>query len=57
MTKLYISSSFATGQVNVDDGLILFAPPVWRRFVGQPLENLLSWLHAKSPSVVVEPLI
>jgi len=30
-----------------DNPTILGAAPVWHRFVGQPVENLLSWLVGK----------
>ena len=33
------------GQVDIDeDGRITFAPPIWRKFVGQRWERLRSWL-------------
>lgn len=45
MKKLWVSSPKFTGQVDVADGeVITMTPPVWRKFVGQPLENLVAWL-------------
>lgn len=37
----------AVGQVDVADGKIVAAPPIWRRFIGQPLYRLTWWLTAK----------
>jgi hypothetical protein len=30
--------------VRVDNGLVVEAPPIVRKFIGQPQENLLRWL-------------
>ena len=45
MTKYWVSCKRFTGQVNVDDDIITFTPPVWRKFVGQPFVHLLNWLR------------
>lgn len=56
MTKLWVSSPKFTGQVDVDDGqVMLMTPPVWGKFRGQPLENLVKWL-SKWGKVEVEAL-
>ncbi len=45
-SKWWISCDKFTGQVCVDPEtrLIGFAPPVWKRFIGQPIDNLVAWL-------------
>ena len=57
MTKVWVSSPKFTGQVDVSDNnkSILTAPPVWRKFQGQRLENLVLWLM-KFGKVEVEVL-
>lgn len=46
LTRYWVSSSFATCQVNVgEDGRIVHICPIWERFRGQPLGNLLGWLR------------
>jgi len=41
----------ATGQVTTDqDDIIVFVPPIWHKFKGQKLENLIQWLLRKSSS-------
>jgi hypothetical protein len=45
VTKYWVSCKRFTGQVNVDDGMIVSAPAVWGRFVGQPLTSLIRWLR------------
>ena len=45
MKRLWVSTERFTGQVNVaDNGHIIFTPPVWKRFMGQPFPNLRNWL-------------
>ena len=56
ITKLWVSSLKFTEQVDVADGeVILMTPPIWKKFVGQPLENLVGWL-TKFGKVEVEAL-
>jgi hypothetical protein len=46
MKKYWVSSKHrGTGQVDVKDGCIVAMPSIWRKFKGQPLENLLQWLR------------
>lgn len=55
MTDLYVSCSWATGLVVIDDeGIIVDTAPVWKRFRGQCIEALTSWLKKKSEILVVE---
>ena len=59
MVKLWVSCPMATGQVNIGwstGGTIVFTPPVWRIFMGQPLINLTRWLQFKFGPVAVEEL-
>jgi hypothetical protein len=45
MRKWWISTAKTTGQVNSDKGIIVFAPPVWHKFVGMPLVRLIQYLR------------
>lgn len=40
-------SRCVVGQVDVANGVIVAAPPIWRRWVGQELHKLEWWLTAK----------
>ena len=45
MTDLWVSCPWATGMVTTDDKTIITkTPPVWRKFIGQSLRNLVRWL-------------
>jgi len=52
--KYWVSSKKFTGQVDSVDGLIVDAPPVWRKFKGQPLNNLLAWLRRIDGALILE---
>jgi len=39
-----------------EDGLIVEAAPIVRRFVGQPLSNLTDWLSRRFGGLMVERL-
>jgi len=53
--NLWVSCSWATGFVKVDDeGINVDTAPVWKRFRGQCIEALTSWLKKKSEVKVVE---
>lgn len=46
MTEYWVSCKWATGYVSVNDKMeILNTAPVWKRFIGQPINNLLRWLR------------
>ena len=48
MKCYYVSSSFATCSVDVDDnGIILKTSNIWRKFEKQPFSNLERWLRSK----------
>ena len=49
MTDYYISSlKRGTGRVTLDDNkIIIDAPPVWKRFIGQYSGNLSKWLETE----------
>lgn len=41
--KYYISTKKVTGYVETDmEGKILLTPPIWKRFIGKSLDELLS---------------
>jgi hypothetical protein len=45
MTRLWVSSPKGTCFVNTDDNTIIVdTAPLWRKFKGQPLGNLIRWL-------------
>jgi hypothetical protein len=51
----WISSLWATGWVQVDDeGIIIDTAPVWKKFRGQCIEALTTWLKKKSEVKVVK---
>jgi len=53
--KWYVSSPRATCKVETDKrGVIVDAAPVWRRFIGQRMTNLLRWLGKEG--LIVKPL-
>ena len=55
MADLWVSCSWATGFVKIDDeGIIIDTAPVWKRFRGQCIEALTSWLKKKSEVKIVE---
>ena len=55
MSDLWVSSSWATGLVVIDDeGIITDTAPVWRKFRGQCIESLTKWLKKKSDVKIVE---
>ena len=43
-------------KVGIEGGRIRFAPPIWDRFLGQPLDNLLAWLRKTDPPVAVNEI-
>jgi hypothetical protein len=45
--KWQVSCNKFTVQVNTDEeGRIIFAAPIVKRFMGQPFENLLKWAES-----------
>lgn len=47
MSWWYVSSERMTGAVEVIDDRITQAPPIMRRFIGQPPRNLGNWLRSQ----------
>jgi len=43
----WIDTGFACGGVFVKDGIITGGAPIFKRFFGQPIINLLSWKQVK----------
>lgn len=43
----WLSSKSMTVGVTVKDGKITRAAPIVRRFIGQPLENLVRWMETQ----------
>lgn len=41
----WFSTPRMTVAVEVKDGIIINSPPITRKFVGQPVENLKRWLE------------
>ena len=52
----WISNEFATFTVDTEDGIIVNAAPIARRFKGQPFVNLLWWMQKKGGVTVVKTL-
>lgn len=58
MKCLWISCSFATVRIEADEkNIIRFAAPIFRRFVGQPYQNLIDWLENKYGRVTIKYLL
>lgn len=51
----YLSTERMTVAVRLTDGIVVEAPPIVRRFLGQPSRNLGAWLR-KQPGFVAERL-
>lgn len=55
--KYWVSCRQATGQVNTnEEGRLVFVPPIWGKFIGQPLTNLTQWLTVRFGSCDCEEL-
>lgn len=51
MKQYYISTEKATAFVETNDnGYITLTAPIWKRFKGQHIDNLIRWL--KNPTVI-----
>lgn len=48
MKKWWLSCQMFTVQVNTQDGVITWAAPIARKFIGQPLSNLERWCRGKA---------
>lgn len=44
----WIDTGWACGGVIVEDDIIVGGAPIFRRFFGQPIINLVSWSQVKS---------
>lgn len=44
----WLSSSRMTVGVKVENGIIVDAAPIVRKFVGQPVDNLKRWMNKQS---------
>ena len=47
----YVSTERMTCLVGLDDGIIVEAPPILRKFIGQPPKNLGNWLRQQGTPV------
>lgn len=52
-TEYYLSSKAMTVGIVTKDGLIVEAPPIAKKFIGQSLNNLIDWM-AKQGDLRVE---
>lgn len=43
-----IDTGFANAGVIVKDGIIIESAPIFKKFMGQPIDNLLRWKAVKS---------
>jgi hypothetical protein len=49
----YISNSKITCAVDVDDNdNVIATPPILKKFIGQPFENVKIWMRGQGPIVV-----
>lgn len=56
MQKFWISTEKFTCQMNVEDGFVVWAAPILKKFVGQPLYNVTSWCDQKRWSYVLKKI-
>ena len=56
MSNYRIEAGAVVGCVTVEKGFIKEAPPIWKVFKGQPVINLIDWLHQKTKKVKIESL-
>ena len=47
----WVSTSFATAQVTIENGAIIDTAPVWRKFIGTNFNKFLEWLEQKNGEV------
>lgn len=53
MKSYWVSNARMTVTVDTtDNGVITVAPPIARKFVGQPVGNLISWMKRMGPTDV-----
>lgn len=52
--KFWVSCEWATGQVDVRDGVVVAVPAIWQKFRGQRMEELVGWLGNLEGGVTVE---
>jgi hypothetical protein len=50
-----VVTPFATALITVEDGIITRSAPIFRRFVGQPVENMANWSQVKAMDVLNVP--
>ena len=41
MIDYWVTCPYATGMVSVEKEIIIIAPPIWRKFIGQRFDNLI----------------
>ena len=55
MPAYYLSSEMFTGRVETNSRMLVTdAAPVWYKFIGQPLSNLVDWLDSRGGLVIEE---
>lgn len=54
MKHMWLSSKRMTVLADVQDGLVVKAAPVVRKFIGQPLVNLVRWMKRQGGFQMVE---
>jgi len=55
MKDLWVSCNWATGFVKIDDkGVIIETAPIFKKFIGQSIESLTTWLKKKSKVEIVD---
>lgn len=50
----WIDTGFACGGVIVNDGIITSGAPIFKKFFGQPVKNILSWRAVKRWELVTK---
>lgn len=52
---IFLSGPRFTCLVETRDGVIVSTPPILRKFVGQPIENVLSWGAVDRYEEIIDP--
>lgn len=50
----WLSTSKVTGLVEVINESISKTPPIWKRFIGQHIWNLIRWLKSVDSGLIIE---
>lgn len=47
----WVSTSFATARITIENGKIVDSAPIWKRFIGTNFNTFIEWLEQKNGDV------